>query len=184
MVTSRRRAAAWVSAGILTAACGNSPTTPDTPDGEPFLTGPATLSVSSDVRGCSPTTPGWGANAPRIVTPVTVVAEGTNYIMRPQEPRFGDAVMTIQIQQRGLATSLLGGRARSTLIDETTIAAQPHPHHVGLAGPGQGNEAILFGLYFAEVNGAQGRFFGSIVYTDVQDGQMTCVEANWSLTTR
>jgi hypothetical protein len=185
MVTSRRRTAAWLSAGILTAACGNSPTTPDGPrPGQQFLTGPATLTVSSDERVCSAKTPGWGASGPRVVTPVTVTAEGSGYTARPDDPRFGTAVMSFGARPTVAADTLIGGQGHGTLIDEQTLLVPPHPNSVALAGAVGTTDALFNGIYRAQLGGASGLIVGSIVFTDRQDGQMTCFEALWSMSPR
>lgn len=183
----RRRAGACVLAGILAVGCnGGGPTTPRTPAPPPpatplIPTGPALFDVVSEETVCTAKTPAWGFGQPHAVSPVTIAADGGEWVARSESPSYGDVEIRLALTGTDPTERVATGSIRGTVIDFFSIIGFPNPSQVTLGGVTAEEPAVLTGSYFAQAQGAFGTVSGKLVYTDNQRGVMTCTEGRWFL---
>ena len=175
-----RPSAVAVVAILFAAACGNDSTPPGSPSPLPsgFPTGRGSLAIFSDGDACTARTPGWGPDGPRVSLTVSVSADGSGWVARADATRYGDAEMRFTFTDVTSIGARVTGTMRGTAIDQTSVLSSANPNRVNVSGASSGSGAELIGGYSSQTPLIIGGVTGKLVYTDTQQGIMTCTRAN------
>ena len=129
---------------------------------------------------CSAKTQAWGLQSPHTFSSVTIATDGSEWVARSDDPRYGDIEIRFTLTKGAPGQASISGRVRGTAIDILSILSFPNPSRVAVSGAG-GTDAVVTGSYATQLTGATGTLTGTLLYTDFLGGVMTCTSATWAM---